>query len=262
MSNNENMNIPFNKTKFHNMANKAVNALWKNHLATRTSRENQLAYRNILKLKNAIKRSRSKPGNKFNLHFNAGNGLSMSYNGYYNAGPPLYVSFNINKTHPNRTHSGYTTAALNNGLPINLSKLNTGFQRRIGSPRTLAALQIQRAWRKKKANGPFKDPRVQAIVPLIMARQGKTNKQAFLGAFRAPSKLNKELAKRSAGVQKYWRALLNEITRQSVGRGSRKLLTGLEWGQALRIAGTQLRQPIPQNRRANVQRMVTAMRKR
>jgi hypothetical protein len=263
MSNDENtLNTPFNKTKFHNMADRAVNALWKNHLANITRPENQLKYKDILNLKNAIKRSKSRSGNNFNLHFNVGNRLRMAYNGNANAGPPLYVSFNVYKYHPNGTRVRYNTAARNNGRPINLSRLNVGFAGRSGSPRALAALKIQRAWRNKKAAGPFKNPIVQASLPQIMARLGKRNKQALAGAFRAPSQLNKNLAKRSAAVQPYWRALLNEITRQSVGKGSRKLMTGLEWKQSLRVAGTQLRQPIPENRRANVQRMVTAMRKR
>lgn len=223
---NSNENQPFTKKQYLNLANKAVNALWLSQLSKNS--RNHLTYRNILNLKNAIKSERSRSNFRENF---PGKNKFIEYNGNVNIGPPLRIGWDIYKTHPNGTKSRYITGAYNNGLPINLNKINVGFQERSGSPRALAALTIQRRWLNKKNTGPFSNPVIRSLVPKIMTPLPKRNKQSFVGSFRRPTSLNKEMTERSKGVNKFWRALLNDIKRQSVQRGSTSMLTAKEFTQ-------------------------------
>lgn len=264
MSNLNEENIPFTKKQYLNLANKAVDALLLSHLSnTRTNKRNLLTYRDILNLKNAIKSERSR--SNFRLNFPARN-KNIFYNGNINKGPPASIGWNIYKTHPNGSKTHYTTGAINNGLPINLKKINAGFFGRTG-PKVKAAIKIQRAWRNKRKPGPFANPVIQSLVPKIIGPLPKSNKQSFLGSFRPSTKLNKEMIERSKGVNKYWSALLTNIQRQSVLRGSPHLLSRKEYqylyntgpGKIHFVPGSGMR--IPPNMRNSAWQNVLKLRK-
>jgi LytS/YehU family sensor histidine kinase len=182
-------------------------------------------------------------------------------------GPGLY-DWIIIKNMPNGTKKRYSTMAYTNNTPYNSETI--GFSEHMASPRTKTAIKIQRLWRNKKAKGPFKNPEMQNIlVRQIMSKLPIKNRPSLAAAFRPPTRLNKEITEQRKRTNKYWKALLNNMTQKAIMRGSIQKLTGEEIKKLHnqgKIHFNFNRQPyrtfIPNNKRATAAATVREMRRR
>jgi hypothetical protein len=233
-------NNGYTRKEYLNIMNKAIEALQKNLYRNSPSHfvspMNRLTYQNIQNLKKTVTNARRPT----NAHVRNNYSNVKSRNGKFNIlfGEVIpnnkYGSFNVIKRFPNGTFIEYETSAFNNGKPINLNRLNVGLKTSrvyTGNKPTAAAITIQRAFRNKRAKGPFNSKEMQAIFTRhILPKLPKKNRPSAVAAFRPPTQLNKELQNRSRRVDPYWRALLNTISLQTfIQKGKPGLLPRTEW---------------------------------
>lgn len=263
------------RKKYYNMVDKAVEQLLMsiykpvpNNAEPNITLQNRLTWRNIQNLKKAIQ-NRRRPTNNItnftnnNVNFTVRNKrVLMDYlnNNAY--------GFTVTKTYPNGRQVNHSSMVFNNNSKPNSEGVGPMTMR--GSPRALAALKIQRAWRNKKAKGPFKKPEMQnVLMRQIMSKLPRANKQSLANAFRPPTRLNRELAGHKKITNKYWKALFNNMTQKSIMKGSTQMLTGQEW-RKLGTSGAKLivynaathKFVIPANKRQAAANIVRATRRR
>ena len=216
---------------------------------------NRFTYQNIQKLKKMVSNARTptnankKPNWEENLYSN-----NHEYKIRFVNFNKSRVYFNVNKRFPDGSVAQWAMTVPNNE---NKSAWKSYGRQEWGSKRVAAAITIQRALRNKKAKGPFNSREMQnVLVKHILPKLPKKNRIAVTSAFRAPSQLNKELRNRSKRVDPYWKALLNEITRRSIMKGKRGMLT---FQEANLLLGRGIWQRLPPNTRAST---VRTMRRR
>lgn len=267
------------RKSYYDTMNRAVNALAKTmYRPNSTHAKNRITYRNIQNLKQAIK-NRRRPNNATtnvknnNTNFRVKNKrvttnyVNWVHNNNENAvGPGLY-DWVIMKNIPNGTKKRYWTKAYTNNIPLNNNE-NIGFREHMASSPIKASIKIQRFLRNKKAKGPFKNPEMQNILMRqIMSKLPLKNRPSLAAAFRPPTRLNKEITEQRKRTNKYWKALLNNMSQKAIMRGSIQKLTGEEIRKIQgKIHFNFNRQPyrafIPNKQRAAAAAIVREMRKR
>ena len=272
------------RKSYYDTLNRAVNELAKTmYRPNSTHAKNRITYRNIQNLKQAVKNRRRANNATTNVKNNNTNfrvGNKRVVTNYVNwihnnnnenaVGPGLY-DWIIMKNMPNGTQKHYSTFAYNTNIPLN-NGYSVGFSHHRGaSPRIKAAIKIQRFWRDKKAKGPFNNPEMQNILMRrIMPRLPKNNRSSLAGAFRPPTRLNKEIREGQLLTNVHWKALLNNMTQKAITRGSTEKLTGQEFNklhkQGIIVFNFEhppkYRTYIPNNKRAAAASIVRQMRKR
>jgi len=269
------------RKKYYNMLDKAVEQLLisiykplSNNAEPNITLNNRLTWHNIQNLKKAI-RNRRRPANATtnftnnNENFTVGNKrvLLDYFNNNNNNNNNMYntYGFTFTKTYPNGRQVNHSSMVYNNNSKPNSESVGPLMMR--GSPRALAALKIQRAWRSKKAPGPFKKPEMQNILMRqIMPKLPHAKRENLAGVFRPPTRLNKELAAKKKISNKYFNVLLNNMTQKSILKGSTKMLTSAEWKKLsshnITYNAATHKFVIPANKRQAVANTVRAMRKR
>lgn len=240
MSNsNSNGEVKISRKRYYNLMNKGMDALLKTvYLPSNAHPRNRLTYQNIMQIKRAIQARRrpnnaNKPMTRTNHNFRTSNGHRVRISEYgINGTPKGSITWNVHKMRPDGRLIVYATMARNNNRPINLNNLDVYFSSAFypDKPKNEMALRIQRAWRAKKEQGPFSHPVIKTILKRhIMTRLPKENKKSMLAATRKASSLNRNMIERSRRVDPFWRALLNNVTRRSILKGSTAMLTGTEY---------------------------------